>query len=255
MNKKIIIAANWKMNMNLLEAGSLAEHIEGLVSEAEPKSDVVIFGTFIQLPQLAQICRTTKYGAQDVYFEDNGAFTGEISTSMLSDIGASYVIIGHSERRRILGENDELINKKLFKAVNDGLSVIFCVGETSEERQAGKTHSVLESQISKGLEGIKKEHVSRIIVAYEPVWAIGTGENASRNDAEDAITKMKEVMVSIYSEESVSGVSFLYGGSVKPENVDEFSNSPMIDGVLVGGASLQFEAFVPLIESFEKNKS
>lgn len=250
--KKTIIAANWKMNMGLLEAGSLAESFESFAAQAQPKSEVVVCGTFIQLPQLAQICRDVTFGAQDVYFEDNGAFTGEISSEMLLDVGARYVLTGHSERRHVLGETDEIVNKKTFKAVSENLNVIFCVGETEAEREAGKTNQVLKRQVEKGLEGLFSSHLERIVVAYEPVWAIGTGKNASRNDAEDAITKIKEVMAEMFSEEEVANVSFLYGGSVKPENVTDFSNSPVIDGVLVGGASLALETFAPLVEAFEK---
>lgn len=241
--------------MNLLEAGTLAEHIESFVAEVGPQSEVILCGTFIQLPQLAQICRITKYGAQNVYFEDNGAYTGEISTSMLNDIGAEYVIVGHSERRHILGEADEVVNKKLFKVLSDGLTAIFCVGEMEDERAEGKTQEVLKRQIEKGLEGIKIEHLSRIVVAYEPVWAIGTGKSATVNDAENAISFVKETIAGMYSEEAVSGISHLYGGSVKPENVDDFSGSPVIDGILVGGASLDFEKFVPLIEAFENRNT
>ncbi|MBU1119049.1 triose-phosphate isomerase [Patescibacteria group bacterium] len=250
MEPKTIIAANWKMNLALDEAVILARDIEKYVEENKVQNEVVLCPTFMQLPLVKDEVVKVILGAQDVYYEDNGAFTGEISTEMLKEIQTSYVIVGHSERRHVLGETDEIVNKKNKKVLDSGMKSIFCVGETEEQRENGETDDVLITQVVAGLEGATPEQMKDVVIAYEPVWAIGTGNNATLEDAEAAIKTIRKTIAEKYSVETAQELSVLYGGSVKPDNIDDFANSDEINGVLVGGASLKKDDFIQLIQAF-----
>ncbi len=189
--------------------------------------------------------------AQNVFYEEKGAYTGEIAPNMLTDLGCVYVIIGHSERRQYFGETDETVNKRIKLALNNGLRVIFCIGETLEEREAGKTNDVLATQLGGGLKDLPLE---QIVMAYEPVWAIGTGVTATTEQAQDAHAFIRDKLKKLYGEEKASAVRILYGGSVKPENVDELMACPDVDGALVGGASLKPESFAKLVNFRRSDK-
>jgi triosephosphate isomerase len=188
-------------------------------------------------------------GAQDVYFENNGAFTGEISCAMLKDVGCNYVIIGHSERRHVIGEKDELINKKIAAAIHGGLLPIFCVGELLEERESNTTEAVIKRQMEKGLAGIDAEKMAAVTIAYEPVWAIGTGKTASKEQAQAVHLFIRQLLAKMYDTQLAQQIRIQYGGSVKPSNAKELMLQPDIDGLLIGGASLKAEDFVAIVEA------
>ncbi len=209
--------------------------------------DIYIAPVFVALDRVREVVSSSniKLAAQNMYYEDSGAFTGEVSPKMLKELDVQAVIIGHSERRRIFGETDELINKKIKKALAEGLTPIFCIGETLEERQKGLTFCVLEKQVREGLYGINAEEVKRVVIAYEPVWAIGTGVVATPEQAQEAHEFVRSLLAKIYSDEVAQSVTILYGGSVTPENFFGLFVEPDIDGALVGGASLK-ESFVEL---------
>jgi len=209
--------------------------------------DIYIAPVFVALDRVREVVSSSniKLAAQNMYYEDSGAFTGEVSPKMLKELGVQAVIIGHSERRRIFGETDELINKKIKKALAEGLTPIFCIGETLEERQKGLTFCVLEKQVREGLYGINAEEVKRVVIAYEPVWAIGTGVVATPEQAQEAHEFVRSLLAKIYSDEVAQSITILYGGSVTPENFFGLFVKPDIDGALVGGASLK-ESFVEL---------
>jgi triosephosphate isomerase len=182
-----------------------------------------------------------------MFYEDNGAYTGEISSSMLKSVGCEFVILGHSERRTIFGETDELINKKIKKAIQSGLKSIFCVGETLSQRENGITNTVIQTQVIKGLDGITSEQLKSVIIAYEPVWAIGTGKTATPEQAQEVHLFIRELVANNFSSEIADGVVIQYGGSVKPDNAHELLSQPDIDGALVGGACLKAESFLSII--------
>lgn len=240
-----IIAGNWKMNMNPGESRELVIKLLELVSDVKDR-EIIVIPPFTSLPIVAEILRNTriKLGAQNMHWERKGAFTGEISGLFLTSLGCEYVIIGHSERRHIMREPDDWLNRKLKTALDIGLISIFCVGETAQEREQGMTEQVIEKQLSQGLKGIENE-VHKMIFAYEPVWAIGTGKTATPKLAGEVHRFIRSKLK--------KPVTILYGGSVKPENVDELMQEPEIDGVLVGGASLKPESFARIIK-FESKK-
>jgi triosephosphate isomerase len=190
-----------------------------------------------------------KLGAQNMHYEDSGAFTGEISNSMLKSVGCEYVIIGHSERRTIFGENDKMINKKINKALESGLKVIFCIGESLEQREEGNTNEVVKKQIVNGLINVTSDDLTNIIVAYEPIWAIGTGKTATPEQAQEVHSFIRGQIEKIYSKESAENLQIQYGGSVKPENAATLLSQPDIDGALVGGACLKADSFLSIIAS------
>ena len=242
-----IIAGNWKMHKNVGEALETARKLDELVQNSPV--EVVICAPFTSLSALSALGLTkVKLGAQNMYFADQGAFTGEISANMLIDVGCEYVILGHSERREIFKEDDELINKKVLKALEMGLKPILCVGETLEQRKAGETEAVVVGQTTKALAGVTAEQLSNVVIAYEPVWAIGTGETSDGDDANQVIGSIRQAVASLYSPELAEKVRIQYGGSVKPGNIAEFMTKPEIDGALVGGASLNADDFVGIIE-------
>ncbi len=246
--RRPIIAGNWKMNLSKAEAVSLAQKVAAQV-KAGGKADVVVCPTFVHLDAVAQVLAGTQVGlgAQDCYHEGNGAYTGEISTAMLLDLGCKYVILGHSERRHILGETDGAVNRKTKAALAAGLIPIVCVGETLAEREAGQTHAVVQAQFDGSLAGLTDEQMAKIIVAYEPVWAIGTGKNATPAQAAEVHADLRTLIANRYNSTIADRVRIQYGGSVKPENAAELLSQPNIDGALVGGASLKAESFLGII--------
>lgn len=241
-----IIAGNWKMHYTIDEAVKLVEELKPLVKDA--KCEVVVCPTFVCLDAVKKAVEGTniKVGAQNMHFEEKGAFTGEISPLMLKELDMDYVVIGHSERRQYFNETDETVNKKVLKALEVGIDPILCVGETLEEREAGNTKDVCKVQVEKALENVSKEDLAKVVIAYEPVWAIGTGKTATSEDANDVIAYIREVVANLYGE-LANEVRIQYGGSVKPSNVAEIMNQSDIDGALVGGASLEANDYVELV--------
>jgi triosephosphate isomerase len=247
--KRYLIAGNWKMNKTIGEAIELAQKLVESLKDVNDR-DILICPPFTALYSVYQVIKGTniKLGAQDVFYENSGAFTGEISPIMLKDVGCEYVIIGHSERRHIIGETDELINKKIKAAINNGLKTILCVGELLEEREAGKTLEVVKTQLEKGLNGVSKEEMKNVVIAYEPVWAIGTGKTAKPEDAQEVHAYIRELLSKLYSKEIADETIIQYGGSVKASNIDSLMAMPDIDGALVGGASLVAEEFTRIVK-------
>ncbi|MBN2384024.1 triose-phosphate isomerase [bacterium] len=246
--RKKLIAANWKMNKTIDEG---LVFVNGL-KEKYPKThpvDVVICAPATMLFPIAEkaIGSRIDIGAQNLFWEPEGAYTGEISARMIVDAGCSYVIIGHSERRQYFHETNEHTRKKIATALNERLNVIFCIGETLEDRNAGRTMDLLRSQLTEGLAGVSDQQLRSIIIAYEPVWAIGTGVTATPEQAQEAHAFIRGLVRSGYSEKSAETIRILYGGSVKPDNIDELMACPDIDGALVGGASLKLDSFLKLI--------
>ncbi len=248
--RKPFIAGNWKMNMNAAGAVSLAG---GLVKELDgvDSVDVAVCPPFVYLQAVSAALSTSNIalGAQNVYFEKNGAFTGEISCDMLKDIGCAYVIIGHSERRHVMGEADELINRKITAAINSGLLPIFCVGELLEERNAGTTNDVVTRQVKNGLAGICKERIQAVTIAYEPVWAIGTGLTATPEQAQEVHLMIRGLLTDMYDGDIAQSLRIQYGGSAKPANTADLMSQPDVDGLLVGGASLKVNDFAAMVKT------
>ncbi|MFC5530725.1 triose-phosphate isomerase [Cohnella yongneupensis] len=243
-----IIAGNWKMFKTVSEATSFVAEVKGKAEVAGVES--VICAPFTALPALALAVKGTsiKIGAQNLHFEDNGAYTGEISGVMLKDLGVDYVIIGHSERRQYFAETDETVNKKVHAAFKHGLTPIICVGEKLEEREAGQTKEVCRVQTEGALVGLSAEQVAASVIAYEPIWAIGTGKSSTADDANEVTAYIRDVVSGLYGAEVASKVRIQYGGSVKPNTVAEYMSKSDIDGALVGGASLEPASYVALVE-------
>ncbi|WP_294185244.1 triose-phosphate isomerase [uncultured Clostridium sp.] len=250
--RKPIIAGNWKMNKTLDEALKLVEELKPLVKDA--KCDVVICPPYICLNEIVGKVRGTniKVGAQNMYYEESGAYTGEVSPQMLESIGIDYVIIGHSERRRYFAETDEAVNKKVKKAFEHNIIPIICCGETLEERESNVTREILGRQIKLDLADLKDEEVEKLVVAYEPIWAIGTGKTATDKQANETIGYIRSVIASMYGEKTAEKTRIQYGGSVKPATIKAQMNQPEIDGALVGGASLRPADFSAIV-NYEKN--
>ncbi len=248
--RKPIIAGNWKMNKTLQEARDFVAEVKTNIPNPE-QVDSVICAPALFLERLLQETKDSdlKIGAQNMHFEDSGAFTGEISPLALKDLGVQYVIIGHSERREMFNETDETVNKKVHSAFKHGLVPIVCVGETLEERERDEWKDVINRQLTEGLRGLTAEQVKNLVIAYEPVWAIGTGKTASADDANEVCEYIREVIAGQFSREAAEAMRIQYGGSVKPENIHELMSRPHIDGALVGGASLDPESFLKLLEA------
>lgn len=244
--RKPIIIGNWKMNNTISEAIELVEGIKSF--DLDKNVEKVVCVPFVYAMKMKCILEDTeiKVGVQNVYFEEKGAFTGEISPLMLKSIGIEYAIVGHSERRTIFNETDEIVNKKVIACLNNEITPILCCGETLEERNSGNAKKIIENQIRLGLNNVSKEDVEKVVIAYEPIWAIGTGVTASSKDAEEIISFIREILKDLYSEISEK-VRIQYGGSVKPENVKEIMSEDNIDGALVGGACLKAESFRDLV--------
>lgn len=245
--RKPIIAGNWKMHKTSSEVSSFI--FETLENISATNSDVIICAPFIHLSKLVELTKNTiiKVGAQNMHYEENGAFTGEVSGEMLKDIGVEYVIIGHSERRQYYNETDESVNLKTKKALSLSLVPIVCVGETENEKEKNETEKVVKNQIELGLRGISANDISKVVIAYEPIWAIGTGKVATSKDANFVISYIRKIIKNIYGAETADSVRIQYGGSVKPNNIKEFLMESDIDGALVGGASLKPADFIGLL--------
>ena len=242
-----IIAGNWKMNKDSDETKKFIQEFETLMGETEV--EVVICPSFTSLASASQMLNNSsvKLGAQNISWEDEGAFTGEVSAKMLLELGVEFVIIGHSERREVFNEKDVIINKKVRKALEKGLRPILCVGETLEEREDDKAFDIVKNQLIKGFEDVSMKDAAKVIIAYEPVWAIGTGKTASAEDANEMASFIRSTMKGLFNEEISEEIIIQYGGSVKPNNVEEIMNQTDIDGALVGGASLKPKDFIEVV--------
>ncbi len=248
MMRRSLIAGNWKMHMIAEEARVLATAIAEIYSGMDDR-DVLLAPPFTVLQEVAECVRSTGIlvGAQNVCWEEKGAFTGEISPVMIKAAGCTAAIVGHSERRQIFCETDELINRRVLGGLSFGLMIIFCVGETLEEREKGRTFDVLEKQLRGGLAGVQALDMAKIVIAYEPVWAIGTGRTASKEQAQEVHAFIRRLIAEMYEKDIAAGMRILYGGSVKPTNIDELMAQPDIDGALVGGAALDAGTFGRII--------
>jgi triosephosphate isomerase len=243
-----MIAGNWKMHKTGSQAVEAAGSLKALV-ESATNVEVMIAPTFTALNQVAQTLQDSAIalGAQNLHWEQQGAFTGEISAQMLVDAGCSHVIIGHSERRQLFGETDASVNRKIRAALSEGLLPVFCIGESEAEREAGKTFSILDKQVRDGLNDFAFSDLNGLIVAYEPVWAIGTGKTATREQAQAAHEFIRSLLETLFGKQFADAVRILYGGSVKPDNIRALMEMPDVDGALVGGASLDPETFSKLV--------
>ncbi len=249
MGRTPMIAGNWKMFKTGSEAAAFISEVKGAV-ERVPDVEAVVCAPFTALPALVNAARDTAIGvgAQNMHWEESGAFTGEVSGPMLVDLGVNYVILGHSERRQYFAETDETVNKKTHAAFRYGLTPIVCVGEKLEEREAGRTMEVCRVQTAAALQGLSAEQASAVVIAYEPIWAIGTGKSSTAGDANEVIGYIRSVIAGQFGAEAAAKVRIQYGGSVKPDNIREFMAEEHIDGALVGGASLTPASFAALVE-------
>lgn len=249
--RKTIIAGNWKLNKNHIEGSALAGEIAAGMKEMEFSGEVVIIPPFTTLPSVLDAVKGSRIlvGGQNLFYEDEGAFTGEISGKMLFSLGCTYVLVGHSERRHVMGEGGAILARKLRAALRTDLLPIFCVGEVLDEREAGRAVDVVVTQITEVLEGLGREDISRVVIAYEPVWAIGTGRTATPQDAAEMHDVIRGVLRRMFERDVAEGTAILYGGSVKPGNAAELLKEPDIDGVLVGGASLDASSFLAIVSS------
>ena len=250
--RKPFVAGNWKMNTDSQSSVALAGGIaEGSVESAGQNVDIAVCPPFVYLQGVAAAVSSSNVavGAQDIYFEEKGAFTGEISASMLKDIGCTYALCGHSERRHVIGETDELVNKKLIAAIGGGLLPILCVGELQSERENSQTEAVVARHVKEGLAGLNAEKMAAVTVAYEPVWAIGTGLTATPDQAQEVHVFIRNLLSDLYDSGVAELTRILYGGSAKPGNAAELMSQSDIDGLLVGGASLKAEDFLAIIQA------
>lgn len=248
-----LVVANWKLNKTVGEAVGFASALRNMVSDVNG-TETVLAPTFTALSSVASALDGSNIhlSAQDVFWEDNGAFTGEISPTMLKDVGCEYVIIGHSERRQYFGETNEAINRKVKVSLSTSLKPILCVGESLEHREAGRAESVIEDHVRNGIAGISSEAMLLTVIAYEPVWAIGTGVTATPDQAQRAHIFIRSLLSEMYSDELAAEVRIQYGGSVKPDNTSELMAQPDVDGALVGSASLEVESFAQIVKSANK---
>ncbi len=247
MRKKLLLG-NWKMNLTIAEATKFAQASIPLVEKA--KAANVLLGvapTYLSLATVKQHNSGLIVSAQNIHFENNGAFTGEISVPMLKEIGIHWTLIGHSERRNYFGETNLICNKKMLKALTEGMTVVYCVGESSDDYDHGRTKAVIRDQLLVGLAGMTAEHLQHVVIAYEPVWSIGTGKNASKEHAQDIAIYIRERLEEMFNAESSQKTLILYGGSVKPNNIKDYLSQPDVDGALVGGASLNVTSFEELL--------
>lgn len=251
--RKNIVAGNWKMNTTLPEGIKLAEEVDNALKVTEPNCDVIICVPFTHLASINAIITNPEklgLGAENCADHKSGAYTGEVSAAMVASTGAKYVILGHSERRQYYGENGEILRAKVALALENGLTPIFCIGEVLEEREAGKQNEVVKTQLEEGLFNLSAEDFSKIVIAYEPVWAIGTGKTATAEQAEEIHAYIRGVIAEKYNREIAENTSILYGGSCKPSNAAELFAKPDVDGGLIGGASLKCEDFMGIVKAF-----
>lgn len=248
MKRKPFLAGNWKMNLDRKGALELARGLRDAVGQQNER-DVAVFPPFVYLDEIVRALSgtTVVVGAQNLCDEKNGAFTGEISAEMLRDVGVTSVLVGHSERRHLYGESDELCNRKVHRALSAGLNVILCVGEKLDERDSQRTEQVIGRQTTQGLAGVSAEQMAKLTIAYEPVWAIGTGRNATPEQAGAAHTYLRGVLSGLYDQRIAGAVRIQYGGSVKADNVSTLMAAPDVDGALVGGASLKVDSFLGIV--------
>jgi len=245
--RKPIIAGNWKMNMTPSQAKELINELKPLVQDA--KCDVVICPPYVDLALAAELIKDSniRLGAQNIHWAEKGAFTGEVSANMLKELGVEFAIIGHSERRQYFGETDETVNARAKAAIAAGITPIICVGESLEQRESGKTEELVKAQVEKGLEGIAAEDVAKLVIAYEPIWAIGTGRTATDEQANETIGVIRETVAAIFGTDTAAAVRIQYGGSMNPKNVKGLMAMPEIDGGLIGGASLKAVDFSQVV--------
>lgn len=248
-NRKALIAGNWKMHKISSEAVETASRLVELVGDTEDV-DIMVAPVFTALEAVSKVVKNSRVGlgAQNLHWEKEGAYTGEISGPMLVSAGCQYVIIGHSERRQFFGETDETVNKRIRAAIDAKLIPVFCVGETETERSADQTFSVLDKQVRMGLKGYFAEEMGTLVIAYEPVWAIGTGKTATRDQAQEAHQYIRSLVEKDFGSTLSNSIRILYGGSVKPDNISQLMQMPDIDGALVGGASLDAESFSRIVK-------
>jgi len=247
--RKPIMAGNWKMNKTIKEAVEMVAELKPLVKDITNR-EIVVAPVFTALEAVGKAIKGSniRLSAQDVYWEEKGAFTGEISPAMLVDAGCEYVIIGHSERRQFFGETDDTVNRKIFAALKHNLTPIVCIGESLKQREKGQTFTVVEKQLREGLKNVSKEQMVKIVTAYEPIWAIGTGKTATPDQAEEVHIFARKTLSGMFGSDAADKVRILYGGSVKPENVSDLMEQLNIDGGLVGGASLKADSFAKLVD-------
>ena len=248
--RKKIVAGNWKMNTLLKEGMELAEAVEKLEKEKRSDALLIIAPPYTHLSKVSDLIDQVKLSAQNCASEESGAYTGEISPEMLVSAGAEYVILGHSERRSYYGEDNELLNKKTKLALSKGLKPIYCCGEVLKEREGGVLFEVIREQITVGLAGLSKEDMKKIVIAYEPVWAIGTGVVATPQQAQEMHKFIRDLLVELFDAGVAENMTILYGGSCKPSNASELFSNPDVDGGLIGGASLKAEDFLAIANSF-----
>jgi triosephosphate isomerase len=254
--RKQYVAGNWKMNNTIAESVALARAVAtGLPAGAEV--EVAVIPPFPSLPAVAEALRGSpvRLGAQDVSWEKSGAFTGEVSAAMLADAGCSFALVGHSERRHVIGEGDEIVRRKLDALLAAGLDAVLCVGERIEEREAGRTEERLEIQVRAGLTGLSAAQAARVTVAYEPVWAIGTGKTATTAEAQEAHAFIRRLVGGLLGGEVAAAMRIQYGGSVKPSNAAELLAEPDVDGALVGGAALEAGSFLGIVAGARRGRS
>ncbi|MEX2640533.1 MAG: triose-phosphate isomerase [Balneolales bacterium] len=248
--RKPFIAGNWKMNMGLKETASFFKELTALQANASGKVDAVICPPTVSLNAACSNSPASlrvKLGAQNVHYEDNGAYTGEVSTTMLKEVECEFAIVGHSERRQFFGETDAVINRKVIKCLADGIIPIVCVGELLDERKEGVHFDVVKLQVSDVLKDLTAQQVSGLVIAYEPVWAIGTGETASPEQAQEMHAFIRKELVGLFGDKTAGQIRLLYGGSMKPSNAEELLKKEDVDGGLIGGASLSPDSFTELI--------
>ena len=248
--RSILIAGNWKMNMGPKETGDFFTQLNDAAQKQIQGVEAAVCPPYVSLPAALSARKSdsaVKVGAQNVHFEDNGAYTGEVSTTMLNDLGCDFVILGHSERREYFGEDDAIINKKVKKALADGLTPIVCVGEVLQERKDDRHLEVVKTQTQGSLAGLSEADAEKIVVAYEPVWAIGTGETATPDQAQEMHAFIREELAGLFGKDTADTIRILYGGSMKPGNADELLKKEDVDGGLIGGASLKPDDFAELV--------
>lgn len=245
--RKTIIAGNWKMNKTPSETKAFAEQFKAILPKTK-WCDIVVCAPTVDLSAAVRAFKDSRIavGAENVYFEKSGAYTGEISADMLADLGVRYVIVGHSERRALFGETDEIVNKKVLAALEAGLNPIICVGESLAQREMGVTMELIALQVKSALAGVSAEQMRRCVIAYEPIWAIGTGETASAQDAQEVCGAIRAALAEDFGAETAESTRILYGGSAKPGNIKELMAQPDVDGGLVGGASLKADSFAAM---------
>ena len=251
--RKTIIAGNWKMNKTATEAKKFADDFKALLPKTK-WCDVVVCVPSVDISAAVRAFKDSRVavGAQNLFYEDHGAYTGEVSAAMLCDLGVKYVIVGHSERRAMFGETDAIVNKKVHAALNAGLNPIICVGESLDQREMGVTMELIALQVKSALAGVAAENIRRCVIAYEPIWAIGTGKTATADQAEEVCAAIRKVVGELYGEDAAKALTVQYGGSMNPKNAEELLSKPDVDGGLIGGASLKADQFAVIVDAATK---